>query len=91
VCGIAATLIRALLDAGVGGLEVISNNAGVDGWGLALLLEAGRLRRIILVAFVAGQTRRLRADSRTTLSLNLVGSATLAVIAFSQRSWGFCC
>lgn len=44
---------------------------------------------LILVAFTAGQTRRLRQDSPTALSLNLVGSATLAVIAFSQRSWGF--
>jgi hypothetical protein len=44
---------------------------------------------LILAAFAAGQTRRLRQDSRTALSLNLVGSATLAVIAFSQRSWGF--
>jgi hypothetical protein len=43
----------------------------------------------ILVAFVAGQTRLLRPDSRTALSLNLVGSAILAVIAFSRGAWGF--
>lgn len=44
---------------------------------------------LILVAFVAGQTRHLRPDSRTALSLNLAGSATLAVIALRQASWGF--
>lgn len=44
---------------------------------------------LILVAFVAGQTRWLRLHSRTALWLNLVGSATLAVIAFSKESWGF--
>jgi uncharacterized protein len=44
---------------------------------------------LILVAFVAGQTRHLRPDSRTALSLNLVGSTTLAVIALGRASWGF--
>jgi hypothetical protein len=52
-----------------------------------LIEIAGSL--LIVAAFAAGQTRCLRQDSRTALSLNLVGSATLAVIAFSQRSWGF--
>ena len=40
-------LIRALLDAGTGDLEAVSNNAGVDDWGLGLLLGAGRLRRMV--------------------------------------------
>lgn len=44
---------------------------------------------LVLVAFVAGQARLLRGDSRTALSLNLVGSATLAVIALRQGAWGF--
>ena len=47
LCGIPAVLIRALLDAGTDDLEVVSNNAGVDDWGLGLLLSAGRLRRVV--------------------------------------------
>lgn len=45
--GVPATLIRALLARGVDGLEVVSNNCGVDGWGLGELLAAGRLRRVV--------------------------------------------
>ncbi|MFF3765327.1 hypothetical protein ACFYYR_14740 [Streptomyces sp. NPDC001922] len=44
---------------------------------------------LILVAYVAGRTGHLRWDSRTALSLNLLGSAALAAIAFTQESWGF--
>lgn len=47
LCGIPSVLIGALLDAGVSDLEAVSNNCGVDGWGLGLLLGAGRLRRVI--------------------------------------------
>jgi 3-oxoacid CoA-transferase subunit A len=47
LCGIPSVLIRTLLDAGTGDLEVVSNNAGVDDWGLGLLLRAGRLRRMV--------------------------------------------
>ena len=38
VCGIPSTLIEALLETGVGDLEVVSNNCGVDDWGLGQLL-----------------------------------------------------
>ncbi len=40
-------LIRALLEGSATDLEVVSNNCGVDGWGLGLLLAAGRIRRVI--------------------------------------------
>lgn len=39
-------LIRALLDLGSTQLSVISNNCGVDDWGLGLLLGAGRIRKM---------------------------------------------
>ncbi|MCL2419950.1 MAG: succinyl-CoA--3-ketoacid-CoA transferase, partial [Conexibacteraceae bacterium] len=55
LCGIPSVLIRALLEAGVGELEAVSNNAGVDDWGLGLLLSAGRLRRV--VASYVGENR----------------------------------
>ena len=38
-------LIAALRDSGVRGLTIASNNAGVDGWGLGLLLETRQIRR----------------------------------------------
>ncbi len=47
LCGIPSVLIQAVLDAGTSELEVVSNNAGVDGWGLGLLLGAHRLRRMV--------------------------------------------
>ena len=45
--GVPITLIRALLAQGASELEIVSNNCGVDGWGLGLLLSEGRIRRII--------------------------------------------
>jgi 3-oxoacid CoA-transferase subunit A len=45
--GVPIVLIRALLASGVDQLEVVSNNCGVDGWGLGELLGAGRIRRVI--------------------------------------------
>src|ERR1700728_1688733 len=47
LCGIPSVLIQAVLEAGTRGLEVVSNNAGVDDWGLGLLLGARRLRRVV--------------------------------------------
>ena len=47
LCGIPETLIAAIRDAGVGGLTVISNNAGIDGAGLGLLLETRQIRKMI--------------------------------------------
>ena len=45
--GVPIVLIRALLEQGASELEVVSNNCGVDGWGLGVLLSEGRIRRII--------------------------------------------
>src|SRR3954447_21527133 len=47
LCGIPESLIEALKDSGVTGLTVISNNAGVDGWGLGKLLETRQIARMI--------------------------------------------
>jgi 3-oxoacid CoA-transferase subunit A len=47
LCGIPEALIRALRDTGRRDLTVISNNAGVDGFGLGLLLETRQLSRMI--------------------------------------------
>ena len=47
LCGIAETLSDAIRDSGVKNLTVISNNAGVDGGGLGILLETRQIRKMI--------------------------------------------
>ncbi|HNT40534.1 MAG TPA: CoA transferase subunit A [Rubrivivax sp.] len=47
LCGIPEALIGALRDSGVKGLTVVSNNAGVDGWGLGQLLQTRQIRKMI--------------------------------------------
>ncbi len=47
LCGIPEALIAALRDTGVKGLTVISNNAGVDGFGLGQLLETRQIQKMI--------------------------------------------
>jgi 3-oxoacid CoA-transferase subunit A len=47
LCGIPEALIAALRDSGVSGLTVISNNAGVDGFGLGQLLTTRQIRKMI--------------------------------------------
>jgi hypothetical protein len=44
---------------------------------------------LILAAFAAVQFDRMRPDSRLYLTLNLVGSAVLAVLAVTASQWGF--
>ena len=47
LCGIPEALIAALRDSGAKGLTVISNNAGVDGFGLGQLLTTRQIRKMI--------------------------------------------
>src|SRR5437016_10017362 len=47
LCGIPETLIAAIKDSGVRRLTVISNNAGIDGVGLGLLLESRQISKMI--------------------------------------------
>jgi 3-oxoacid CoA-transferase subunit A len=47
LCGIPETLILAIRDSGAKGLTVISNNAGVDGIGLGILLETRQIKKMI--------------------------------------------
>ena len=47
LCGIPEALIEALRDTGAKGLTAISNNAGVDGFGLGLLLATRQIRKMI--------------------------------------------
>ena len=47
LCGIPEALIAALKDTGAKQLTCISNNAGVDGFGLGLLLETKQIKKMI--------------------------------------------
>lgn len=47
LCGIPEQLIIALRDSGVKDLTVVSNNAGVDDWGLGLLLQTRQIKKMI--------------------------------------------
>src|SRR3984957_19656543 len=77
LCGIPSVLIRTLLKANVDDLEVVSNNAGVDDWGLGLLLGAGRLRRV--VASYVGENREFaRQYLAGELEVELTPQGTLA-------------
>jgi 3-oxoacid CoA-transferase subunit A len=47
LCGIPETLILAILDSGVKNLTVVSNNAGIDGVGLGILLDSRQIKKMI--------------------------------------------
>lgn len=75
--GIPAVLIAALLEAGTGDLEVVSNNAGVDDWGLGVLLGARRLRRIV-ASYVGENKEFARQYLAGELEVELTPQGTLA-------------
>jgi len=47
LCGIPENLIKKIYDKGVSGLTIVSNNAGVDGFGLGILLEKKQVKKMI--------------------------------------------
>src|SRR2546423_5053525 len=47
LCGIPENLINALVERGVKNLTCVSNNAGVDDWGLGLLLQTKQIRKMV--------------------------------------------
>lgn len=75
--GIPMTLIEALLAQGADDLSVISNNCGVDDWGLGLLLGAGRIRK--MTASYVGENKAFeRMYLKGDLELELTPQGTLA-------------
>src|SRR5688572_16395702 len=77
LCGIPSALIGALLDAGVRDLEVVSNNCGVDDWGLGLLLREGRIRRVV-ASYVGENKEFARQFLAGELEVELSPQGTLA-------------
>lgn len=77
LCGIPSVLIDALLSSGVGDLEAVSNNCGVDDWGLGRLLMAKRLRRMIS-SYVGENKEFARQYLSGELEVELTPQGTLA-------------
>lgn len=77
LCGIPAVLLGALLDKGTKDLEVVSNNAGVDDWGLGRLLAAGRLCRVV-ASYVGENKEFARQYLAGELEVELTPQGTLA-------------
>ena len=77
LCGIPSTLIEALLERGVRDLVTVSNNCGVDDWGLGILLAAGRIRRTT-GSYVGENKEFERQFLAGELEVELVPQGTLA-------------
>src|SRR6478672_142377 len=77
LCGIPEALIAALRDSGVSRLTVISNNAGVDGFGLGLLLETRQIRKMIS-SYVGENKEFERQYLAGELELDFTPQGTLA-------------
>ncbi|NED77473.1 CoA transferase subunit A [Streptomyces sp. SID9944] len=77
LCGIPSTLIGALVEAGTSGLRVVSNNCGVDDYGLGLLLRAGRIARMTS-SYVGENKEFARQYLAGELEVELTPQGTLA-------------
>jgi 3-oxoacid CoA-transferase subunit A len=77
LCGVPQALIQALYDAGVDGLSVVSNNCGVDEWGLGILLYAKRIARMTS-SYVGENKEFARQYLAGELELELTPQGTLA-------------
>lgn len=77
LCGIPENLIAAVVRLGITGLHTISNNMGVDGFGMGLMLEAGMIASH--VGSYVGENRKLEAMVLSgELDLTLIPQGTLA-------------
>jgi 3-oxoacid CoA-transferase subunit A len=75
--GIPSVLIQALLKQGAENLTIVSNNCGVDGVGLGLLLEARRIKRVI-ASYVGENHEFARQFLAGELEVELTPQGTLA-------------
>ncbi|MBE7537774.1 MAG: 3-oxoacid CoA-transferase subunit B [Opitutaceae bacterium] len=77
LCGIPENLILALRDSGVKGLTIVGNNAGVDDFGMGLLLATRQVRKVM--ASYVGENREFeRQVLAGELELELIPQGTLA-------------
>ena len=77
LCGIPSALINALLELGVNDLSAVSNNCGVDDWGLGLLLQARRISR--MTSSYVGENKEFERQFLSgELEVELIPQGTLA-------------
>ena len=77
LCGIPSVLIGAVHDAGLTELEAVSNNCGVDDWGLGILLGDHRIRR--MVSSYVGENKEFERQYLSgELEVELTPQGTLA-------------
>ena len=77
LCGIPEQLIVALRDSGAKGLTCVSNNAGVDDWGLGLLLKTRQIRKMVS-SYVGENAEFERQFMSGELELEFCPQGTLA-------------
>ena len=78
-------LIEALLAQGTAGLSVVSNNCGVDDWGLGILLAAGRIRK--MTSSYVGENKEFERQFLSgELELELTPQGTLACLLYTSPS-----
>jgi 3-oxoacid CoA-transferase subunit A len=77
LCGIPEQLIIALRDSGVTGLSAVSNNAGVDDWGLGLLLQSRQISKMVS-SYVGENEEFARQYLAGELELEFTPQGTLA-------------
>ena len=77
LCGIPEALIDALLASGVKNLTAVSNNAGVDGFGLGKLLESRQIKKMI-ASYVGENKEFERQFISSELDVELTPQGTLA-------------
>jgi 3-oxoacid CoA-transferase subunit A len=77
LCGVPVVLIDALYERGTGGLRVVSNNCGVDGGGLGVLLAAGRIGRVT-GSYVGDNKEFARRYLSGELEVELVPQGTMS-------------
>ncbi|HEX4023824.1 MAG TPA: CoA transferase subunit A [Steroidobacteraceae bacterium] len=90
LCGIPDGLIEALRDSGVRDLTVISNNAGVDGHGLGLLLLTHQIRK--MVSSYVGQNREFERQylaGEVEIEFNPQGTLAERIRAGGAGIYGF--
>ncbi len=77
LCGIPENCIKALAESGISGLTCISNNAGVEDFGLGLLLKKHQIRKMI-ASYVGENKEFERQLLAGELDVDLVPQGTLA-------------
>lgn len=77
LCGIPSVLIQALLEQGASQLSIVSNNCGVDDWGLGLLLNAGRISKMTS-SYIGENKEFARQYLSGELEVELTPQGTLA-------------